>query len=64
MQGKIFTDWQNFRNIVDARYDLTKRQCLATFFDMRPSANKSTASFLRRIEDMRVRYGVDEEETR
>ena len=64
MQGKIFTDWQDFRNTVDARYGLTKRQCLAAFFDMRPSANESTASFLRRVEDMRVRYGVDEEETR
>ena len=64
MQGKTFTDWQDFRNTIDARYGLTKRQCLAAFFDMRPSANESTASFLRRVEDMRVRYGVDEEETR
>ena len=64
MQGKTFTDWQDFRNTVDARYGLTKRQCLAAFFDMWPSANESTASFLRCIEDMRVRYRVDEEETR
>ena len=64
MQGKTFTDWKDFRNTVDARYGLTKRQCLAAFFDMWPSANESTASFLRHIEDMRVRYGVDEEETR
>ena len=64
MQGKTFTDWQDFRNTVDARYGLTKHQCLAAFFDMRSSANKSIASFLHRVEDMRIRYGVDEEETR
>ena len=61
MQGKTFTDWQDFRNTVDARYGLTKHQCLAAFYDMRPSANKSMASFLRRVEDMRVIYREDEE---
>ena len=57
-------DWADFKSAVEARYGLSRRACLRAFFDMTPEADEATGDFLRRVEDMRARYGVDKEETR
>ena len=64
LSGRRFGDWSDFKEMVNGRFGLTRRQCLAAFFDMKPAESESTAGFLRRVEDMRARYYVDEEETR
>ena len=56
LSGRRFGDWSDFKEMVNGRFGLTCRQCLAAFFDMKPAESESTAGFLRRVEDMRACY--------
>ena len=63
LAGERFEDWLQFCAAVERPYGLTQKACLWAFFDMRPEEEKSTAEFIRRVEGMRVRYGVGKEDT-
>ena len=58
-----YEDWAAFRAAVERHYGLTCKACLRAFFDMKPEADEPTSNFLRRVEDMRARYGVSKDET-
>ena len=64
MSEQRLGDWLDFKLAVEAWYGLSRRACLRAFFNMMPEAEEATGGFLRHLEDMWARYGVDKEETR
>ena len=55
-----YSSWDEFKEAVTARYGLSRAEILDAFYDMTPQENEGEASFILRVERLRIRYNEPE----